>query len=113
MKLPHAPPPLAKLLRELGPAEIEHLFGRGPLVRGRYLHWDEVRHGTPPEGVSQEACWVGIKLARGSLLKDLPLTDKHGRPMWVGAPDPVLRGAARHRSSGRRHGGHGKPHRLG
>lgn len=91
MKLPLTPPPLANLLTELSPTEIDHLFGRGPLVRGRYLHWDEVRHRTPPKGLSHKVWWAGIKFARGSLLKELPFADKHGRPMRVGMPDPVLR----------------------
>jgi Fic family protein len=91
MKLPLTPPPLTEALGRLKAEEIEPLLTRGPLVRGRYLHWDELRHRTPPQGMTHETWWVGIKLARRSLSKDLPLRDKHGRPMRAGMPDPVLR----------------------
>jgi Fic family protein len=63
----------------------------GPLVAGRYFHWDELRHRTPPQGLSHEAWWAGIKIARQGLLKPLPFQDKHKRPVLFALPDPVLR----------------------
>jgi Fic family protein len=69
---------------------LQWLVATDPLQGGRYLHWDEVRYRTPPDGLSHEAWWAGIKLARNGLLKPLPLLDTHGRPMQFGMPDPVL-----------------------
>ncbi|MDQ2694904.1 MAG: Fic family protein, partial [Pseudomonadota bacterium] len=91
MKLPLSPPPLRQLLADLKPANLTDIVGLGPLVRGRYLHWDELRHRTPPEGFNHETWWTGVKLARQALLRDLPFQDRHRRPIRVGIPDPVLR----------------------
>jgi len=91
MKLPLSPPPLHQLLPMLRPKDLKVMLGQGPLVRGRYLHWDELRHRTPPEGLTHEVWWTGLKLARQALWRNLPLEDKHGRPVRVGIPDPVLR----------------------
>jgi Fic family protein len=63
----------------------------GPLVAGRYFHWDALCHRTPPQGLSHEAWWAGIKIARQGLLKPLPFQDKHKRPVLFALPDPVLR----------------------
>lgn len=91
MKIPLPPPPLSQLLANLSGAELGLIFAQSPLVRGRYLHWDELRHRNPPQGLNHESWWAGIRLARQGLLRKLPFEDKHGRPMYVGMPDPVMR----------------------
>ena len=91
--MPLTPPPLTELLPKLMPKELPRILslGLGPLVGGRYFHWDELRHRTPPEGLTHEAWWAGIKIARQGLLKPLPFQDKRRRPILFGMPDPVLR----------------------
>ena len=93
MKVPLSPPPLAELFPKLAPKDLPRVLGMrlGPLVGGRYFHWDELRHRTPPKGLSHEAWWAGIKIARQGLLRPLPFVDKHKRPVLFGMPDPVLR----------------------
>ncbi len=93
MKQPLSPPPmgLRRLLAGLNPRDLIMILDHGPLVRGRYLHWDELRHRNPPNDLDHEIWWAGVKLARRTLLKDLPLEDKHGRPIRIGTPAPVLR----------------------
>lgn len=93
MKVPLSPPPLAELLPRLGAKELPQVLSRGlgPLVGGLYFHWDELRHRTPPEGLSHEAWWAGIKITRQGLLRALPFQDKHKRPVLFGMPDPALR----------------------
>ncbi len=93
MKVPLSPPPLAELLSRLGPDGLTQVLNQGPspLVNGRYFHWDELRHRSPPEDLSHEAWWAGIKIARRALLRALPFQDKHKRPLLFGMPDPVLR----------------------
>lgn len=93
MKIPLSPLPLAELLPRFGSKELPQILSRGlgPLVGGRYFHWDDLRHRTPPKGLSHEAWWVGIKIARQGLLRALPFQDKHKRPVLFGMPDPVLR----------------------
>lgn len=91
MKIPLSPSPLPELLKKLGAKELPQVLSIGPLVGGRYFHWDELRHRTPPEGLSHEAWWAGIKIARQGLLRALPFQDKHKRSILFGMPDPVLR----------------------
>lgn len=93
MKIPLTPPPLAKLLKKLGTKQLPLVLGGevGAVVNGRYLHWDELRHRTAPDGLSHEAWWAGVKLARIGQLRALPFQDKHTRPILFGMPDPVLR----------------------
>ncbi len=61
-----------------------------PLHQGRYLHWDELRHRQPPEGLDHESWWAGIRMARQAMMRPLPLIDKQGRSIQFAAPDPVL-----------------------
>jgi len=89
MKIPQTPPPWRKLIVEQG--DLSQILGLGPLVRDCYMHWDELRHRTPPEGLSPEAWWAGVRGARAGLLKSLSFQDKHKRPIQFGMPDPVLR----------------------
>lgn len=60
-------------------------------AQGRYLHWDKLRHLQPPEGLSHEQWWLGIKLARRKSFRPLPLLDKRGRPFQYGLPGEVQR----------------------
>lgn len=89
MKIPLSPPSLESLLREI--KHLESIFEGQPLIEGRYLHWDQIRHRQPPEGLSLDEWWAGIKMARRSLLKPVPLLDKGGRPFQFAMPDPVQR----------------------
>lgn len=91
MKIPQTPPPFGRVFPELLRRNPDRaLDAAGPLVGGRYLHWDELRHRTPPEGLSHEDWWAVIKVGRQGLLKRLPFRDKHGAPILFGMPDPVL-----------------------
>jgi Fic family protein len=89
MKLPQSPPQLASLLKS--GLDLAGLLKPGPLYKGQYLHWDQLRHRTPPAGLTLEAWWAGIKISRQALSIPLPLQDKTGQPLHVGMPDPVLR----------------------
>lgn len=93
MHIPLSPPPLEKLIASLDPAQVASVFGAGdppqPIVGGRYLHWDELRHRPPPEGLSHEQWWLRIKIARQSQYKELPLLDKHGEAFVLCTPEPV------------------------
>ena len=92
MRMPLTPPPLQQVLRDLLRDSPETaLQAAQPLVAGRYLHWDELRHRTPPAGMSHQGWWAGIKLARQGLLRPLPFRDKHGASIQFGMPDPVLK----------------------
>lgn len=90
MKAPPRPPPVAVLLkkyRDRLPDLIQRRILAAP--NGSYLHWDRLRHLTPPKGLSQEEWWLGIKLARSQLYREIPLTDAAGRPFRFATPDLV------------------------
>ncbi|MCP4348772.1 MAG: Fic family protein [Desulfobacterales bacterium] len=48
--------------------------------KGRYLHWDKIRHLKPPKGLNNEQWWTSVKLSRNNLYKEFPLKNKHGEP---------------------------------
>lgn len=92
MKAPEAPKPFLELLAGLTP---ERLFSittaeMGPLPKGEYLHWDEIRRREPPKGLDSEAWWCGIRFARQPGFRKLPLLDKGARPFVFGLPEPAL-----------------------
>lgn len=91
MRLPQTPPDPFQTLQSLSPTEVPTLFQNGsPLPLGRYLHWDELRHRSAPNGVTHEKWWASIFFARSPLMQDLPLLDKLGRPFRFATPSPVL-----------------------
>jgi len=93
MKPPLQPPPLQVLIQDLArdPGRLERVLTtcRQPLPAGRYLHWDRLRHRTPPAGLTPEEWWCGVKLARQPLLRELPLRDTAGRPFVFMVPETV------------------------
>lgn len=93
MHIPLTPPSASAILGSLTPAQLGALFqGQNevsPLVNGRYLHWDELRHRPPPAHLSHELWWVRLKLARQGQYKQLPLLDKAGKPFVLGVPEPA------------------------
>ncbi len=50
----------------------------GSMVDGKYLHWDDLRHRTPPDGLTHDQWWCGLKFARMSQRKGVALRDKDG-----------------------------------
>lgn len=92
MKLPVPPPSLNSLFDRHRKELSEILALRvGPEVDGAYETWDHLRHLTPPNGLSVEQWWLGIKLARQSLARTLPLVEKSGHPFSVVLSDSLQR----------------------
>jgi Fic family protein len=93
MKIPKTPPTREELIKKIArrPHELSALLERvnDPLVNGEYLHWDKLRHRTPPDDLTIEGWWFGIKLKRGALAKKLPLLDKSGRNFTFSLIDPL------------------------
>ena len=92
MKRPLAPPPLEKLLERHKQRLPDVLrLGGQPTVGGHYIHWDQLRRKTPrPADLSAGEWWTGIRLARFSQSRPLPLEDTRGRPVLYMLPDRVL-----------------------
>ncbi|MEQ8964469.1 MAG: Fic family protein [Azospirillaceae bacterium] len=60
-------------------------------TRGRYLSWDEARRRRPPDGLTAEEWWAGMRMSRRAASIALPLFDKSGSPFAVCEPEPVRR----------------------
>ncbi|HUG28524.1 MAG TPA: Fic family protein [Gemmatimonadales bacterium] len=99
MRIPLSPPDdnvlLSKLFRDpvraerLGASFIERLDAT---PGGRYRHWDTLRHLRPPGDLSIEEWWLGLKLARRTGARRVPLLrDARGHPFWLTLVDPILR----------------------
>jgi len=85
-------PAIPNLLKRLAPEEVGAAVAAStPDERGRYIHWDKLRHLPPPSGISTEQWWLKIKLARANERRGFPLTDIYGRRFGFTLPDVVLR----------------------
>ena len=93
MQIPLTPPDYRDFIKQGDPKRLMEIFGvaRSPVVSGRYLHWDELRHRKPPPELTVEEWWFALRVARNSLYRTLPLlADKAGKPFVFGMPEPVL-----------------------
>jgi Fic family protein len=63
--------------------------GITPTPRGKYYHWDKLRHLKPPAGLTSEEWWASIKIARRQLRRALPLTTAAGVPFTFAMVDPI------------------------
>ncbi|WP_460108446.1 Fic family protein [Streptomyces sp. YKOK-J1] len=95
MRRPMPPPPpdeTMRLIVESEPAKLSKILtapGAGPT--DPYLPWDKLRYKNPPEGLTHEEWWAGIKLARRRVQRKLPLLDINGKPFVFALPDVVLK----------------------
>lgn len=90
MKIPVRPKSLHDLLNQES-ANLSKILSAsiGPTPTGKYLHWDNLRHRTPPEGLTNEQWWAGVRFARLGIERNLPLLDKHGVPFTFSMPPLV------------------------
>lgn len=91
MQLPVTPPDFDALFQATlaaGAPELSRLLSTSSDVdeKGRYLHWDKLRHLPPPQGYSSEQWWLATKLARRQHYQPLPFTDKNGKPFFYCVP---------------------------
>lgn len=91
MKIPLPPPADQLMIGRLPPERVLRLLsGHSAVVDGEYLHWDQLRHRTPPNDLSPEEWWFAIKTARRTQARRLPLLDKDSQPFSLVVPEPVL-----------------------
>ena len=98
MKLPLSPPDYKQLIQQLvGSRATDKIVGLlnselGPTDgKGRYLHWDKLRHLEPPPDWSSEEYWLALKHARKNLYKKLPLTAKSGANFQFCLTDSIFK----------------------
>jgi Fic family protein len=85
MKIPLSPPQFEELFKKLV-NENNHEKTLMLLTqqfsatdsRGRYWHWDKLRHLPAPDNLSPEECWLMMKQARRGLYKQVPFVSKKG-----------------------------------
>ncbi len=98
MKMPVSPPCYDAILSSIQADEngsdllLELIKNTGPVDnKGRYLHWDKLRHLPAPKNLTSEQWWFGIKTARINLYQKLNLQNKKGSLFKYASPDQVLR----------------------
>lgn len=82
---PYPDTPSIEHLRELPAERLAHLFGIAQVLDDtQYLHWEGLRHRTPPKGLSILEWWLALKLKRiGNRLSFPALTSKRGSSLTV------------------------------
>ncbi len=80
MKLPETPPDIVEIFESIK-SDVPLLYkifdwDQSTDQKGRYLHWEDLKYKTPPEGFSAKQWWAAIKKSRKKLSKRLPLLDK-------------------------------------
>jgi len=96
MKIPRTPPSFNDLINRMAeePGKIGELLSLGTKAdpKGKYHHWDKLRHLKLPLEISNhEEWWLAIKFARKALYKNIPHSDKDGNHFVYGEPDTVRR----------------------
>ncbi|TXI48160.1 MAG: Fic family protein [Lysobacter sp.] len=97
MKVPVLPPDMEKIYTQDNWERVMdwgRILKSGPPraeVEGEYLHWDKLRHLTPPDGLTHEQWWLAIKLSRLALARILSLHDKDGAPFTVSLSESIER----------------------
>jgi Fic family protein len=91
MKIPQTPPSFDSILGSLPRDRLSAVLeGQRDLVKkDRYLHWDDLKRRTPPDGFTHKEWWLVLKSARSTRLRPVPLLDKKGHAFRVGVPDSL------------------------
>lgn len=95
MKIPESPPPFEKIFNQKNTAKIISIIMNAEIgpedPKGRYLHWEKLKHLIPPEGLTSEEYWFATKIARQNISKKLSFTDKHSKPFSFCVPDSLYK----------------------
>ena len=105
MKSPLAPPKIgnpAELVERFGAEVFGRIMTSAITLPDAYLHWDELRHRPPPEGLTHETWWYSVKFGRLRSARALPLLDTDGKRFIYTLPNQAL--AQLHAIDSRAHG---------
>jgi Fic family protein len=93
MKKPERPPPFEDLLKSLRDSstmmKILSLRSEKPAF-SNYLHWDQLRRYPPPAGLTSKDWWLGVKMQRLGVLRDIALKDSNQNSFKFCVPDLVI-----------------------
>ncbi len=92
MAIPAAAPTFGELIRALDEGNkqfkaMEQITS--PTDNGKYRHWDTIRRMQPPEGLTHEGWWLGLKFRRSASAKHLSFLAKDGTPFQFSIVDPI------------------------
>lgn len=95
MKIPRKPPSFKdkQSMCFAAPEKFEliRLEGCKTEDEGKYRHWDILRHLVPPQGLTLEEWWCGIKMRRLLGAQSIPLWDREGKELFsYNLPGKVL-----------------------
>ena len=97
MKIPERPPSLSDILAGLKNPDRMRRFAEilsqgivGPAPDGKYRHWDTLKRLTPPEGLTPQEFWAGVKFVRSQIRREIPIRTPEGHPFCYMIADPVL-----------------------
>ncbi len=95
MKMPRRPPDIRdkQFLNFSSPEKFDLMRREGIKTEeeGKYRHWDILRHLTPPNGLTVEEWWYGIKMKRLLGFKAIPLWDRDKKDFFFyNLPDKVF-----------------------
>lgn len=92
MKIPMPPPDFESLMRKVASeGRLLDILDRVEDGDDEYLAWDKLRYKVPPDGLTHEDWWFGIRFRRRVNLRELPLELVGGSPVSYALPDIVLR----------------------
>lgn len=82
MKMPVVPPDYRVIFSE-SIKESNDFFLRLSEIgsvddRGRYLHWDKLRHLEAPSGLNNDQWWAATKISRSAIFRNAPFNSKSG-----------------------------------
>ncbi|MDF1692268.1 MAG: Fic family protein [Zhongshania sp.] len=99
MKIPESPPSTTEIFERLIEAKdsqkLFNIFGANLGLtdsKSRYVHWEKLKHLTPPDGLSSEEYWYAVKSARQKVYKHLTLKDELGQRFCFCIPDVLQMG---------------------
>jgi Fic family protein len=85
-----APPDFKVLFDEVGTHDVQRVLAVAVEDR-RYLHWDELRRRTPPEGLNHREWWFSLKLGRRATARPLPMVTTGGAQLTIALPGRAQR----------------------
>jgi Fic family protein len=89
MRLPEKAPTFHHALCELS-SEGQ---GKALLSQAKddYLHWDELKHRTPPDGLTRMEWWLSVKYRRMAAKRHVPLKDKQNQDFTFSVPNRIAK----------------------
>lgn len=93
MRIPKPPPDIADLLKTVGADQkklLEVMQSVSSGTGGKYLHWDDLLYRHPPEGLTHEEWWLGLKMARLAAASRVPsMLDKKEEAFSYNLTEPI------------------------